>query len=75
MVKRPRIFPIPQGKENIIGRSALVSLSQLYQRSRLSSCPFFLFGLASSLNKFLRRYSQHILGMRVPRLGCDFLAL
>jgi len=55
--------------------SALVSLSQLYQRFRLSSCPFFLFGLASSLNKFLRRYSQHILDMRVPRLGCNFLAL
>ena len=31
--------------------------------------------MASGLHKFLSRYSQRKLGRRVPRLGCDFLAL
>jgi hypothetical protein len=34
-----------------------------------------VFDLASSLCKFPGHYSQHILGIGVPRLGGNFLAL
>jgi hypothetical protein len=33
------------------------------------------FGLVTSLHKFPSQYSQHMLGIWVRRLGCDFLAL
>jgi hypothetical protein len=33
------------------------------------------FAVVSSLHKFSSQYSQHNLGILVPRLGCDFLAL